>query len=124
MAGEATVTEAMLTGESEPARKFSIASRDPNDALRLPADKQHVLFGGTRVVSTARGDASEDECVAVVLRTGFATSQGELTRTILFAGERSPPATARVGDVPPGAPRVRGRGGVDGARRRTRGPDA
>ena len=99
VAGEATATESMLTGESEPARKFSIASRDPNEFLRLPADRQHVLFGGTRVVSTARGDddgsgsgfgheTPDGGCLAVVLRTGFATSQGELTRTILFASER------------------------------------
>ena len=109
------MTEAMLTSESSPTN--SQRNRDPNDALRL-ADKQHVLFGGTRVVSTARGDASNTSA-SPVLRTGFATSQGIDSND--FAGGRN--ADRVVGDVPPGALALRSRR-RDGARRRTRGPDA
>ncbi|KAK1315965.1 putative cation-transporting ATPase [Acorus calamus] len=58
LAGSAIVNEAILTGESTPQWK-SIHLKTPD--------------GG---------------CLAVVLRTGFETSQGKLMRTILFSTER------------------------------------
>ena len=93
VSGEAMTTEAMLTGESTPQRKHPVNQRDPAGRLALLVDRQHVLFGGTRILQH-EGDASaklrtpDGGCLAVVLRTGFGTSQGELMRTILFASER------------------------------------
>jgi cation-transporting ATPase 13A1 len=65
--------------------------------------RRHVVFGGTQVIQHTYENMSElmegvkekpkiapppDEgCPAVVLRTGFATTQGQLMRTILFASE-------------------------------------
>lgn len=93
VAGTAMTTEAMLTGESTPQRKHPIRHRDPTETLTLPLDRTHVLYGGTRILQH-EGDMSsklrtpDGGCLAVVLRTGFGTAQGELMRTIIFASER------------------------------------
>ena len=84
LAGEAMTTEAMLTGESTPQRKHPVNQREPGARLTLPADRSHVLFGGTRVLQH-EGDKSaklrtpDGGCLAVVLRTGFGTAQVRLS---------------------------------------------
>jgi len=52
-----------------------------SDRLSIQRDKGHILFGGTRILQhTADKDAHirtpDGGCLAVVLRTGFDTSQG------------------------------------------------
>ncbi|KAI8357368.1 cation transporting ATPase [Choanephora cucurbitarum] len=90
--GSCIVNEAMLSGESTPLLKESIALRDPDDEFDMNvADKLNVLFGGTKVlqVTTSKSDTPPDDgCVCVVARTGFGTSQGELVRTMIFSTER------------------------------------
>mmetsp|Transcript_1246 Transcript_1246/g.5387 ORF Transcript_1246/g.5387 Transcript_1246/m.5387 type:complete len:1295 (+) Transcript_1246:205-4089(+) len=106
VAGDATVTEAMLTGESTPQRKRAIevsAGRERlmGDTIDMTIDKTATLFAGTRVLRAEHGSASgggdggvrvgrppDKGCVCVVVRTGFGTAQGELVRTILHTGER------------------------------------
>jgi len=95
LTGQCITNEAILTGESTPQLKESIAHRAPHERLDLRVDKVHVLFGGTKLlqhVSDKRQNrlmnAPEDGCVAYVLRTGFNTSQGKLVRTILYSSER------------------------------------
>ena len=54
---------------------------------RLDVDGTHknaVLFGGTKVLQSSSGKpacAPDGGCLAVVLRTGFGTAQGQLVRT-------------------------------------------
>ncbi|KAK4787226.1 hypothetical protein SAY86_011059 [Trapa natans] len=93
LAGSAIVNEAILTGESTPQWKVPAAGRGVNEQLSIKQDKAHVLFGGTKILQhtpdkTFPLRAPDGGCLAVVLRTGFETSQGKLMRTILFSTER------------------------------------
>ncbi|GAB4817890.1 hypothetical protein N2152v2_004936 [Parachlorella kessleri] len=103
LAGSCIVDEAVLTGESTPQWKNPVgeATGDEVDAselapscrLSIKRDKQHVLFGGTKLLQTmgdkaARIKTPDSGCLAVVLRTGFGTAQGRLMRTILYSTER------------------------------------
>lgn len=93
LAGSAIVNEAILTGESTPQWKVSIIGRGVEEKLSARRDKSHVLFGGTKILQhtpdkTFPLKTPDGGCVAVVLRTGFETSQGKLMRTILFSTER------------------------------------
>ena len=105
--GAAIVNEAMLSGESTPLLKDSIQLRpgdEPIDPESL--DKNAFLWGGTKVLQVSHGNASEDApetvptlasgvepppdngAMAVVVKTGFETSQGSLVRTMIFSTER------------------------------------
>ncbi|CAM9156199.1 unnamed protein product [Chrysoparadoxa australica] len=111
--GTAVVNEATLTGESIPQMKEGL-KLDANDEgeeeevlhLKGSAHKAHVLFGGTKLLTSATehstesdepnaqdegtvGQASTDAleppdggCLCYVLRTGFSSSQGKLVRMI------------------------------------------
>ena len=95
--GSCIVNEAMLSGESTPLLKESIALRPPTDVLDMNgADRNSILFGGTKVLQASATSESGKEdkqtpdggCIAIVLKTGFGTSQGQLVRTMIFSTER------------------------------------
>uniref|UniRef100_A0A0C9RQS5 TSA: Wollemia nobilis Ref_Wollemi_Transcript_22314_4479 transcribed RNA sequence n=1 Tax=Wollemia nobilis TaxID=56998 RepID=A0A0C9RQS5_9CONI len=93
LAGSAITNEAILTGESTPQWKVSIQGRELGERLSSRRDKGHILFGGTKILqhSPEKGahlKTPDGGCLAIVLRTGFETSQGKLMRTILFSTER------------------------------------
>eukprot|EP00775_Hariotina_reticulata_P005162 gene5162-5400_t len=95
LAGNCIVEEAVLTGESTPQWKLPVGAGgvNPMEHLHIKSHRQHVLFGGTRMLQhtgdkSARLRTPDGGCLCVVLRTGFETSQGQLMRTILYSTER------------------------------------
>ena len=53
--------------------------------------KTVLLFGGTKVLQSSPGEPActpDGGCLAVILRTGFGTAQGQLVRTMLSSTER------------------------------------
>ncbi|CAI6330732.1 unnamed protein product [Periconia digitata] len=102
--GSAIVNEAMLSGESTPMLKESVQLR-PGDATIEPEglDKNAFLYGGTKVLQVSHGNTAQDEnasaaklpsnvppppdkgAIAVVMKTGFETSQGSLVRTMIYS---------------------------------------
>ncbi len=114
LSGRAVVNEAMLTGESVPQVKESIAGEVPlNDddgnsttpKLDLSEGSTHkrcILFGGTVLMDHHADDEGgssgsdrnsnipsppNDGIVCFVLRTGFDTIQGQLLRTMAYHAE-------------------------------------
>jgi cation-transporting ATPase 13A1 len=101
--GSAIVNEAMLSGESTPLLKDSVLLR-PSDARLDPEglDKHAFLYGGTKVLQITHGNSDEERpknasgvptppdngALAIVVKTGFETSQGSLVRTMIYSTER------------------------------------
>lgn len=86
--GTCIVNESMLTGESVPVTKTNLPNpsvdiRGMGDELYSPEmHKRHTLFCGTTVIQTRfyTGELVK----AIVVRTGFSTSKGQLVRSILY----------------------------------------
>jgi cation-transporting ATPase 13A1 len=101
LSGSTIVNEAMLSGESTPLLKEGIELRDDQDRLDVNGqDRNNVVFGGTKVLQTTAAGSAEGAApvkgqlktpdggaAAVVLRTGFGTSQGQLIRLMVFTNE-------------------------------------
>ena len=99
-----------LTGESVPQVKETLRTFEDQDGgiVQLGGEgnsadavwKRHLVYGGTALVQDSALHSNDElspcrldmppagGCTAVVVRTGFSTTQGGLMRKILFATER------------------------------------
>ncbi|GKY92667.1 hypothetical protein MPSEU_000236700 [Mayamaea pseudoterrestris] len=115
IAGTAVCDESLLTGESVPQLKHALEeSQSPHDDETLLdlTDKEHkesILFAGTGLIAATNTDAAKEVIakgssnshenslysppdggvVAIVLRTGFETTQGSLLRTMAYSSSKS-----------------------------------
>ncbi|VDP27397.1 unnamed protein product, partial [Soboliphyme baturini] len=88
LSGNCIVNESSLTGESVPVTKTPLIV--PKDSLTVDGyslydpkvHAKHTLFCGTTILQTRF--YSGQEVKAVVLRTGFSTSKGQLVRSIMY----------------------------------------
>ncbi|CAH8649471.1 unnamed protein product [Schistosoma margrebowiei] len=81
--GNCIVNESSLTGESLPITKIPLPNGQyENTTFDFRSCPRHILFSGTSVIQT-RGDINK-RVLAVVIRTGFMTTKGELVRSIMF----------------------------------------
>ncbi|THH06605.1 hypothetical protein EW145_g3970 [Phellinidium pouzarii] len=91
MSGDAIVNESMLTGESVPVSKIPIKDPDlarwKDNSDITSENAKNFLYAGTRVVrlrgATVDGSVG-GPAVALVVRTGFNTTNGSLVRSMLF----------------------------------------
>ena len=92
ISGSCIANEAMLSGESTPQLKESIQLLENQDHYQIRECRGNTLFGGTKVLQVTSPPSGlkcpDGGCLAVVLRTGFATQQGKLVRTIIYSTER------------------------------------
>ncbi|XP_022343828.2 polyamine-transporting ATPase 13A3-like isoform X2 [Crassostrea virginica] len=93
LTGNCIVNESMLTGESVPITKTPLPnsgapavesnqSDHPDVKFHMKDHAKHVLFCGTEVIQTRF--YGNQKVKAVVIRTGFYTSKGELVRSIMY----------------------------------------
>ncbi|CAJ0955301.1 unnamed protein product, partial [Mesorhabditis belari] len=87
LTGQVICNESMLTGESVPVTKAALPSHEENgelvtDVLIAGKHDKHILYGGTEVLQTRYYAGKRVK--AIVLRTGFATSKGQLVRSIMY----------------------------------------
>ncbi|XP_013174794.1 PREDICTED: probable cation-transporting ATPase 13A3 isoform X1 [Papilio xuthus] len=80
LTGSAILNESMLTGESVPVTKTALQRIDrPFDHKEHAAS---IIFCGTKVIQTRY--YNNEPVRALVLRTGYNTSKGQLVRSILY----------------------------------------
>ncbi|KAM4693457.1 putative cation-transporting ATPase 13A4 [Discoglossus pictus] len=85
ISGTCIVNEGMLTGECIPVTKTQLPHADDTMPWKQYSGedyRSHILFCGTEVIRTET--TGQGPVKAVVLRTGFNTTKGDMVRSILY----------------------------------------
>lgn len=89
LTGDCIVNESMLTGESVPVSKLpaneSTLNSLINDSLRSQTSSnlaKSFLYNGTKIIRVRH--SANEPALALVVKTGFATTKGSLLRSMLF----------------------------------------
>nr|XP_018898434.1 PREDICTED: probable cation-transporting ATPase 13A3 [Bemisia tabaci] len=80
--GSCIVNESTLTGESVPVTKMPLPGDDRDIYYNEKAHVKSTLFCGTKILQTRY--YSNEPVLAVCIRTGFCTSKGAITRSVLY----------------------------------------
>lgn len=95
LSGTCVVNEAMLSGESTPLLKENISERPHSAQIDVDGiDRISLLAGGTKTIQVSQGESKftgktpDGGALAIVARSGFETTQGQLVRTMIFSSER------------------------------------
>ncbi len=103
MRGTWMVSEAIITGESAPLSKYSMLQADAS-AVYYPEKegKIYTVFGGSKIIklypdpvvesagfSPVLASSSTTHCFFIAIRTGFASLQGQLMRSLLYHGSQN-----------------------------------
>lgn len=92
ISGTCIVNEAMLTGESTPVLKEVPDSLQLEQLLKSKVHMKNLIFAGTEIMlsqgPTFCAQSNSHTATAVVVKTGFATRQGKLLRTIIHSQSR------------------------------------
>ncbi|KYB27139.1 polyamine-transporting ATPase 13A3 [Tribolium castaneum] len=78
--GNCIVNESMLTGESVPVTKTALPNNDK--LYNVKEHGNHTLFCGTKIIQTRY--YGTEPVLAVVIRTGYLTTKGQLVRSIIY----------------------------------------
>jgi len=97
LSGRVICDESLLTGESVPQVKEGIDQLDMSSTFNENENLVSVINGGTKIlqfIPAEKGNLTgalrptDKGCPALVVRTGFSTTQGQLLRTILYGSKR------------------------------------
>jgi manganese-transporting P-type ATPase len=97
LSGRVICDESLLTGESVPQVKEGIDQLHMSSTFNENENLVSVINGGTKILQfipaekgnlTGAFRPTDKGCPALVVRTGFSTTQGQLLRTILYGSKR------------------------------------
>ncbi|GAV04816.1 hypothetical protein RvY_15037 [Ramazzottius varieornatus] len=82
LTGQCIVNESSLTGESVPVSKVAVSSADKDQLFTVRAYTRNMISCGSKILQSRGADGQLAK--AMVIRTGFMTSKGELIRSIMY----------------------------------------
>ena len=107
LSGRLICDEALLTGESVPQMKEALDTMDQDQIFNSKSHQVALVSGGTKIMQHIPSSEvpnvpgplrpTDKGCPAMVLRTGFSTTQGGLLRTILYGSKRVTANNAETG---------------------------
>ena len=74
--------QSLIAGESIPVSKVAVSSADKDQLFTVRTYSRNMVFCGSKILQSRGNDG--ELAMAMVIRTGFMTSKGELIRSIMY----------------------------------------